>query len=192
MTVEEIKQNNSMPDVIRRYGIEIHRGGMCSCPFHKDQHPSMKVFKDGFYCFSCGASGDIFTFVQMQDGLDFKSAFKLLGGTYERYKNDAAKYQARSKIMAERSRKQISQTAHTSPQTGGKLFNALIEAIEVCEGVKRTGEPFSEVWCEAVNTLPELEYYYQYLFCQKQDNKDDVNGLYIYQRCRKVKQRVNP
>jgi hypothetical protein len=84
MTVDEIKRTVTMPEVVRRYGIEIHRGGMCSCPFHgSDRHPSMQIFKDGFKCYACGESGDIFAFVQKMDNCDFKTAFLSLGGTYE-------------------------------------------------------------------------------------------------------------
>lgn len=72
-----------MHDVLEMYGIKVKRN-MCSCPFHgKDKHPSMKVFKDGFKCFTCGNGGDVFSFVQQIEKCDFKQAFLILGGTYE-------------------------------------------------------------------------------------------------------------
>ena len=42
-----------------RYGLPIQQGGMVCCPFHADRTPSMKLNKDYFYCFGCGASGDV-------------------------------------------------------------------------------------------------------------------------------------
>ena len=51
------------------------------CPFHNEKTPSFFVSADRgtYYCFGCGASGDIFTFVEEFEGLDFKGALKLLG-----------------------------------------------------------------------------------------------------------------
>ena len=48
MTVEEIKQQNTMRDVVTRYGIEVNRSGFCKCPFHNEKTASMKIYKDSF------------------------------------------------------------------------------------------------------------------------------------------------
>lgn len=42
-----------------RYGLPIQQGSMTRCPFHNDRTPSMKLNEDYFYCFGCGASGDV-------------------------------------------------------------------------------------------------------------------------------------
>ena len=42
-----------------RYGLPIKQGNMVCCPFHADRTPSMKLNEDYFYCFGCGASGDV-------------------------------------------------------------------------------------------------------------------------------------
>ena len=42
-----------------RYGLPIQQGNMVCCPFHADRTPSMKLNEDYFYCFGCGASGDV-------------------------------------------------------------------------------------------------------------------------------------
>lgn len=42
-----------------RYGLPIRQGSMVCCPFHADRTPSMKLNEDYFYCFGCGASGDV-------------------------------------------------------------------------------------------------------------------------------------
>lgn len=102
MTVDEIKQTYSMREIAERYGVKIKRDGMCSCPFHgKDKHPSMKIYKDSFHCFTCGANGDIFTFIQKTDNCDFKTAFYSLGGSY----GDDHKAAQMAKYHAEKSRK---------------------------------------------------------------------------------------
>ena len=42
-----------------RYGLPIQQGSMICCPFHADRTPSMKLNEDYFYCFGCGAHGDV-------------------------------------------------------------------------------------------------------------------------------------
>lgn len=42
-----------------RYGLPIRQGSMVCCPFHDDRTPSMKLNEDYFYCFGCGAHGDV-------------------------------------------------------------------------------------------------------------------------------------
>ena len=86
MTLEEIKENVTMRDVMDKYKIKVSRSNMCCCPIHKEKHPSMKIYKDSFNCFSCGAHGDIFSFVQEMEKCEFKTAFMFLGGTYDKDK----------------------------------------------------------------------------------------------------------
>ena len=56
---ETIKQSVPVKEAAQMYGIEVKRGGMACCPFHDDKHPSMKLNEDYFYCFGCGATGDV-------------------------------------------------------------------------------------------------------------------------------------
>lgn len=98
--IEEVKQNNPMPEVVRRYGIEINRAGFCRCPFHTEKTASMKIYAQSFYCFGCGAGGDVIDFVRLYERCDFKTAFRMLGGEFDNhtkkhalsaYKRDADK-----------------------------------------------------------------------------------------------------
>ena len=60
---ELVKQNICVPDAAEHYGLQVNRNGMCSCPFHEDRHPSMKLNERYFYCFGCGATGDVIDLV---------------------------------------------------------------------------------------------------------------------------------
>ena len=42
-----------------RYGLPVRQWNMVCCPFHNDRTPSMKLNEDYFYCFGCGAHGDV-------------------------------------------------------------------------------------------------------------------------------------
>ena len=56
---ETVKQSVTVREAAERYGIEVKRGGMACCPFHDDKNPSMKLNEEYFYCFDCGATGDV-------------------------------------------------------------------------------------------------------------------------------------
>ena len=56
---ETVKQSVTVREAAERYGIEVKRGGMVCCPFHDDKNPSMKLNEEYFYCFGCGATGDV-------------------------------------------------------------------------------------------------------------------------------------
>lgn len=80
--VQKIKERLSITDVVSSY-LKLEQAGSnwkARCPFHNEKTPSFFVSPDrgSFYCFGCGQKGDIFTFVEEFEGLDFKGALKLL------------------------------------------------------------------------------------------------------------------
>lgn len=83
MTSEQIKESVKMREVVEMYGLRIDRKGFICCPFHREKTASLKLYDKSFHCFGCGASGDVFRFVQLMDNCDFKEAFIKLGGEYE-------------------------------------------------------------------------------------------------------------
>jgi DNA primase len=80
--VLKIKERLTIEEVVSSY-IKLDRAGSnlkARCPFHNEKTPSFFISPDRgtYYCFGCGASGDIFTFVEEFEGLDFKGALKML------------------------------------------------------------------------------------------------------------------
>ena len=59
---EIVRRSVSLREAAELYGIEIGRNGMACCPFHDDKNPSLKLNEDYFYCFGCGATGDVIDF----------------------------------------------------------------------------------------------------------------------------------
>ena len=55
----QIKMAVSVKEAAEYYGLEVNRGSMICCPFHADRTPSMKLNEEYFYCFGCGAHGDV-------------------------------------------------------------------------------------------------------------------------------------
>ena len=75
---EVVKQSVTVREAAELYGIEVNRGGMACCPFHDDRHPSLKLNEDYFYCFGCGATGDVIDFTARLYNLTAKEAAEKL------------------------------------------------------------------------------------------------------------------
>ena len=56
---ETVKASVSVPEAAKAYGLSVTRHSMARCPFHDDRHPSLKLNPDFYYCFGCGAKGDV-------------------------------------------------------------------------------------------------------------------------------------
>ena len=80
--VEEIVRRNDIEQVISTY-VTLKPAGSNKvglCPFHSENSPSFTVFgsDDHFYCFGCGAGGDVITFVMRMENVDYPTALELL------------------------------------------------------------------------------------------------------------------
>ena len=75
---EAVKQSVSVREAAQMYGIEVNRSAMACCPFHDDKNPSMKLNEEYFYCFGCGATGDVIDFTARLYNLSPKEAAEKL------------------------------------------------------------------------------------------------------------------
>jgi len=80
--VEEIRMKNDIVDVISGYVKLTRRGSSYFglCPFHNEKSPSFSVSpgKQMYYCFGCGAGGNVITFVMEYENYTFVEAVKML------------------------------------------------------------------------------------------------------------------
>lgn len=94
-SVEKIKERISIVDVVSSY-IPVEQSGKnfkAKCPFHNEKTPSFLLSPDRgtYYCFGCAEKGDIFSFVEKFEGIDFMGALKLLAeraGVKLEYRNE--------------------------------------------------------------------------------------------------------
>ncbi|MCL2456593.1 MAG: DNA primase [Defluviitaleaceae bacterium] len=81
-TISEVKNLNDIVDVVSSYVKLSPRSGnhFGLCPFHSEKSPSFSVNRDKqiFYCFGCGAGGNVITFIRKIENMDFVDALKLL------------------------------------------------------------------------------------------------------------------
>ena len=80
--LDEVKERNEITEIINRH-VPLKRAGSNFtglCPFHSEKTPSFTVFPatQNYYCFGCGAGGDVVTFVMNTEGLDYPSAIEFL------------------------------------------------------------------------------------------------------------------
>lgn len=79
----KVKESVTMQQAVEYCGLRVIKD-KCLCPFHKDQHPSMKIYPDGkgYYCFACGSGGDQVKFVARYLGVSNYAAAKELAQTF--------------------------------------------------------------------------------------------------------------
>lgn len=80
--LQELKDRNNITDVVSAY-VNLKKAGRLysgRCPFHNEKTPSFYVYPDtqSFYCFGCGAGGEVITFIKKIENLDYIDAVKLL------------------------------------------------------------------------------------------------------------------
>ncbi len=80
--LRDLRDNNDMVSVAQSY-VELKRAGhtySCRCPFHSERTPSFHVYPDtqSYYCFGCGAGGDVVTFIRQIENLDYMDAVRFL------------------------------------------------------------------------------------------------------------------
>jgi len=104
--VETIKEKLSVAEVIGSY-VKLERTGInfkAKCPFHNEKTPSFFISpsRGSYYCFGCGEKGDIFSFVEHFEGVDFKGALKILaekaGISLEAFSQNTAEDREKSKL----------------------------------------------------------------------------------------------
>ncbi len=80
--LRDLRDNNDIVSVMQGY-VELKRAGStysCRCPFHSERTPSFHVYPDtqSYYCFGCGAGGDVVTFIKSIENLDYMEAVRFL------------------------------------------------------------------------------------------------------------------
>ena len=148
---ENIKAALDIERVVSFYGYEPNRNGYVCCPFHNERTASLKIYpnSNSFYCFGCGAGGDVIDFVRQLYGLDFKQAcirleadFGLVGGQ-----------SAASPELSERAKKRNAEKAeYKALEDRFVLYNQIIRDCKP----KAQGEPLSPEFNEAIKELPHI------------------------------------
>lgn len=180
MTKEEILQSVQITDLLAEYGIKVNRQGMCSCPFHKDRHPSMKVYPktNSYHCFTCNETGDIFSLVQKMENCSFKDAFIRLGGEYKPTDKKA-------RMMAKQSRERARANREKAERADKDLRWLICRCITIARLGTKIFEPYSEDWIYCTNSLTTFIHYLE------EYEKGGINKINVFRKCERFRQFYN-
>ena len=157
--IDDLLTKSNIVDVINAR-VKLKKAGrdyQACCPFHHEKTPSFTVSekKQFYYCFGCGATGDIFTFVQSMDNCDFKTAFTILGGTYQ-------KPNFSSRISIYHHQKQMEMRQKEEQKKKVELQECLSD-IDFYRAILDRVKPLSDGWCEAWNRLQLALYHHGFI-----------------------------
>jgi DNA primase len=82
--VEQVRTAHPIAAAVEQRGVTLRPVGrrfVGRCPFHPDREPSFTVYPEtqSYFCFGCGAGGDVIDFVARHERLDFRAAVARLG-----------------------------------------------------------------------------------------------------------------
>ncbi len=106
--LQELKARSDLAEIASAY-VNLKRSGknlVGLCPFHSEKTPSFNIYPDNgsFYCFGCGAGGDVITFVRRIENLDYMEAIRFLaqraGMTVPENRADDGMSKLRARILA--------------------------------------------------------------------------------------------
>lgn len=84
--IDEVRHAADIVQVVQEY-VPLRKAGVSYkglCPFHGERTPSFTVNRDKgfFHCFGCGQGGDVFKFVELQEGVGFQDAVRRVAATF--------------------------------------------------------------------------------------------------------------
>lgn len=154
---KSIKAAVNIGDLVKNYGIETNRQGVACCPLHNEKTPSFKVYPktNSFYCFGCGAGGDVIKFVELMEHVSASDAAKILAANFGlnlcsgKISDEAIKAQIR--------RKREKEAVKKYEQWEREYVDELIdEKIKLKEKLKLY-DVFSDNWCKAQNKVNKID-----------------------------------
>ena len=155
---EIVKENVNLWEAAELYGIDVNRYSKALCPFHNDRHPSLYVADDHYYCFACGAHGDVIDFVSKLFQLSLYDAARKLAADFHLSPD---KPPSAAALHAKRIRTEAQQLRENERL----CFSILSDYAHVLRDWKVRYAPQSpaeapdERFVEACHKLDEVEYY---------------------------------
>lgn len=157
--IDAVKSAVNMPQLAQAYGFRVSRNGCILCPFHKDKHPSMKVYDgylnhDGYRCYSCGKHGDIIHFVKDYEGLEFEPAVRRIAEMFGIPISGGELSSRDRQRMAER-REELEREKKRRKDEQDALMRTA-EEIHWCDWLLARVIPFGGMFCCLANKRPKL------------------------------------
>ena len=169
----KLKKAISTRQAAESFGIPVNPHGMAVCPFHNDHSPSMKA-DDNFYCFGCGATGDVITFTSRFFGITPASAARKLAMDFGISLEDESEYPILPKSQAQL---QFETWVHEALNIL-RAYNQLLYEWKFL-APDNPGEDFHFLFVEALQNSSRVKYLLCTLAFGSEDEKRE-----IYLTCR--------
>ena len=175
-----IKQSLTTRQAAENFGIPVNSHGMAICPFHDDRRPSMKV-DETFYCFGCGATGDVITFTSRLFGISPASAARKLAMDFGISLDEESEYPVLPKSRAQL---EFEAWVHEALVTL-RRYNQLLYQWKFL-APKDPGEDFHFLFVEALQHSARVKYLLCTLAFGTEEEKRD-----IYLNCREEVKKIH-
>lgn len=154
---EQIKQRVTITQVVERYTDRKIVRGVCNCPLHTEKTASFSVndAKGVYYCFGCGAGGDIFKFIMQYLNVTFKEAVAIIDRDFA-LGVTGQKISARAQLAMREAKKQRAMEEYQRQQDN-ILYDALCCQYRTIDDLVRILEPFTYIWDKMITRRAWLE-----------------------------------
>ena len=155
---EIVKENVNLWEAAELYGIDVNRYSKALCPVHNDRHPSLYVADDHYYCFACGAHGDVIDFVSKLFQLSLYDAARKLAADFHLSPD---KPPSAAALHAKRIRTEAQQLKANERLCFSVLsdYARVLRDWKVQYAPQSPAEAPDERFVEACHKLDEVEYY---------------------------------
>ncbi len=194
---KEVKAAVTARQAAERYGLNVNRAGMACCPFHDDRNPSMKL-DDRFYCFGCGATGDVVDLVARLLALTPKEAALQLASDFGIGPPENDKYQKVVRVKStqtkhERSEQKVAwaknaQTKNVKPDRDEVWADRTIRVLCDYLGLLRSWESkyapksmdddWHPLFCEALDRKTFIEYVLDELLAAGKSEYEELRRVF--------------
>ena len=188
---QNVKYGVNCREAAERYGVSINRQGKALCPFHNDRHPSLYVADDHFYCFACGAPGDVIDIAANFFDLPLYEAAQRLAADFG---VDANQPPTKEVLEKRRQKAEAQQLMENERLCVSVLsdYARVLRSWKMQYAPQSPAEAPDERFEEACHKLDEAEYYLDILaFGDSYERAEVVNYLLVDGRLDKLKEKIN-
>ena len=188
---QTVKYGVSCREAAERYGVSVNLQGKALCPFHNDRHPSLYVADDHYYCFACGAHGNVIGFAANFFGLPIYEAAQRLAADFG---IDADRPPTKEILEKRRQQTEAQQLIENERLCFSVLpdYARVLQSWKVQYAPQSPAEAPDERFEEACHKLDEAEYYLDILaFGDSYERAEVVSYLLADGRLDKLKEKIN-
>ena len=154
-----IRDSVTMEDVIHAYAPEVRtKNHRCPCPFHNGKDFNLSYTRSGYKCFVCGASGDVITFVKdIRDMPTRVDAMKRINADLRLNLpvDGSVSEEVGANFARRRAEREARERAH---EEWCETYHALLDEWVELDKTKRTADPRSSAYAEAVKRIDYVAY----------------------------------